>query len=223
MLALYISEALNQTNALVFSAANPVPIAFPQLTFSDVLSAAIYIVDGSGGYSAASGAVGSTVTVSIGLLDDAEWSNSNWTISADPAGWTGLLSPDGDDLFDLFHGRSSMIVTIQVKVVDTQGNSRTYLTMPVTIIQSMAPAGTIESIKDGEYAIDNGAETVTVTGLGLQAIPRRVLVNIQKPSGGYNIFGTVVKDTITADGFRVDLSGVTDSANYKLEYQLTFG
>jgi len=222
-LALYISEVLNPSRALVFSAENPVPINAPELTFSDGDAANIYLVDGSGGYSAASGATGSTVTVSIGLLNAALWTNANWTLVQTPNGWAGELNPSGDALFALFQGRSQMTLTLQVKITDAQGKSRTYLTVPVTIIQSMAPAGVISSIRDGEMAITNGSDSVTVTGLALASVPRRVLVNIQKPDGGSNIFGTVLESSITTDGFTVDLSGAADMDGYKLEYQLTFG
>lgn len=224
-LALYISEVLSPTNALVESAQTPSPIGFSDLNFSDVLSSQIFIVDGSGGYSAASGAVGSSITISIGELDIAVWSNSNWTIiSGPPAGWSGQISPDGDSLYDLFQGRESMILKIQIKVVDAQGNSRTYLSMPVRILNSMAPAGTIASLKDGQFAIPNGVDSVTVSGLGLPAVPRRVLVtDILKPTGGLNIFGTVDAGSITADGFIVNLSGQTDSGSYVLNYLLIFG
>lgn len=223
MTAFYISEVLGPQNSLVFSAQTPSPISFPDLTFSDALDSTFYIVDGSGGYSAESGADGSTFTVSIGELDIAVYTNSGFTISSGPpAGWTGTLSPNGDSLYALFQGRDSMILKLQVKVVDSEGNSRTYLSMPVRIINSMAPATVLVPITDGQFAIPNAADSVAVSGLGLQAVPRRVLVNVQKPNGGANIFATVRSASISTDGFIVDLSGETDSTGYTLQYQLTF-
>ena len=224
MWTLYISEILGPQNSLVFSVETPSPISVPDLTFSDSIPAKIVIADGSGSVSAASGAVGSTVTVSIGQLNDAEWSNLNWTRDTTaPAGWTGAISPSGDDLFALFQGRSEMVLAFQVKVTDASGNPRTYLSMPVRVLASMAPAGTIASMRDGQFSIPNGVDSVDVTGLGLPAVPRRVLVNIQKPDGGGNIFATVLTSSVSTDGFNVDLSAATDMDGYTLEYQLIFG
>jgi len=224
-LALYISEALNQTNAFVFSPENPVPVSFPDLVFGDSIPSQIVLVDGQGAVAGDSGAAGSTVVVSIGTLNASVWSNSNWTIASNPAGWTGTLNPNGDDLLALFDGRTEMYLVIQIRVTDTQGNSRTY-TAAVKIVQNMNPSGASTGVpdnRDGEMAIANGSDSVTVSGLALSAAPRRVIINIQKPDGGSNIFGTVISDSITADGFSVDLSGATDTDGYKLEYQLIFG
>jgi len=224
MLSLYISEVLGSQSSLVSSAETPAPIPFPDQTYSDVVDAEIFIVDGSGGYSAASGASGSTVTVSIGELDIAVWSSSSWNIdSGPPAGWTGQLALQGNALLALFQGRDSIVLKVQVKITDASGDSRTYLSMPITILNSMAPSAAISSL-DGQFAIPSGVDSVDVTGLGLQAVPRRVLVSqILKPAGGLNIFGTVDKDSITTDGFTVDLSGQADMAGYILVYELIFG
>ena len=70
----------------------------------------------------------------------------------------------------------------------------------------------------GTQAITAGADSVEVTGLGLGSAPAQVLVTVRKATGGLNLFATVRGDSITTDGFTVDLSAATDTANYSLDY-----
>jgi hypothetical protein len=77
--------------------------------------------------------------------------------------------------------------------------------------------GYVQKIR-GTQAIASAADTVTVTGLGLASTPSQVLVTVRKVTGGANLFATVRSDSITANGFTADLSGVTDSATYQLDY-----
>jgi hypothetical protein len=71
----------------------------------------------------------------------------------------------------------------------------------------------------GSASLVSGQDFLVVTGLGLAAAPTSVTVSVSKPtSGDYNIFATVVEDTITTDGFRVELSATPDNGNYKLKY-----
>lgn len=78
-------------------------------------------------------------------------------------------------------------------------------------------AGYVQKIR-GTKAIGSGVDTVTVSGLGLAAAPGQVLVTMRKVSGGLNLFATVRSDSITTDGFTVDLSAATDAATYQLDY-----
>jgi hypothetical protein len=71
----------------------------------------------------------------------------------------------------------------------------------------------------GSVALVSGQDYIVVTGLALASTPDSVVVSVSKPtSGNYNIFATVVEDTITTDGFRVELSATPDNGNYKLKY-----
>ncbi len=70
----------------------------------------------------------------------------------------------------------------------------------------------------GTQAIASGADSVTVTGLGLVSAPAQVLVTMRKVTGGLNLFATVRADSITTNGFTADLSGVTDAATYHLDW-----
>ncbi len=70
----------------------------------------------------------------------------------------------------------------------------------------------------GTQALASGADSATVSGLGLPSVPAQVLVTVRKATGGQNLFAVVRGDSISAGGFTVDLSGVTDAATYKLDY-----
>jgi Major tropism determinant N-terminal domain len=78
-------------------------------------------------------------------------------------------------------------------------------------------AGYVQKIR-GTQAIASGVDSVTVSGLGLAAVPGQVLVTVRKLTGGLNLFATVRDDSITTGGFTVDLSAATDAATYKLDY-----
>ncbi len=79
---------------------------------------------------------------------------------------------------------------------------------PVTFVQKFR----------GTQAIASGVDSVTLTGLGLPSVPAQVLVTMRKATGGLNLFAVVRDSSISAGGFTVDLSGVTDATTYKLDY-----
>jgi hypothetical protein len=70
----------------------------------------------------------------------------------------------------------------------------------------------------GTLALAAGADSGTVTGLGLPSVPAQVLVTVRKVTGGLNLFATVRSDSITTAGFTVDLSAATDAATYQLDF-----
>jgi hypothetical protein len=78
-------------------------------------------------------------------------------------------------------------------------------------------AGFVQKIR-GTQTIAVSVDTVTVSGLGLASAPGQVLVTMRKLTGGLNLFATVRDDSITTNGFTVDLSAATDAATYKLDY-----
>ena len=80
-----------------------------------------------------------------------------------------------------------------------------------------ATSGYVQKIR-GTQAIASGADSVTVSGLGLPSTPAQVLVTVRKLTGGANLFATVRGDSITTGGFTTDLSGATDAATYHIDY-----
>jgi hypothetical protein len=71
----------------------------------------------------------------------------------------------------------------------------------------------------GTAAIASGASSVVVSGLGLGAAPAQVLPGLRKPTAGApQIGGSVLDDTVTADGFSFELDAAAPSAGYKLDY-----
>jgi hypothetical protein len=227
-LALYISEALDCSRSRVFSIDNPVPIPMSELVVNDLIDTQLFLVDGQGGYSALSGADGVTVKVGIGDLTTAEpvWLSQVWNQNINSNGWTGTVSLQSSGLVTILSGRNVATLSFRVKIIDTNNHEQTFALLPfkfwgIGIASSTTPDVPVDST-DGEFAIVNGADTVTVTGLNLSAVPRRVFPVVRKPVGGENLFPTVVQDSITTDGFTVDLGGETDSDQYKLEYLLIF-
>jgi hypothetical protein len=225
-LALYISEALNCSKSRVLSVDNPVPIPMSELVVNDLIDTQLFLADGLGGYSALSGADGVTVKIGIGDLTSREpvWLSQVWNQITN--GWDGVISLQSTDLIALFNGRSVMTASLRIKILDANNHEQTFGLWPfkfwgIGISPDTTPDIPADSM-DGEFDIPNTADTVTVTGLNLTAVPRRVFPAIRKPVGGANRFPTVVQNSITTDGFTVDLGGATDSDQYKLEYLLIF-
>jgi len=228
MLTLYISEALDCSRSRVFSVVNPVPVPMSELTINDLLETQLFLVDGLGDYSERSGADGATVKVGIGNLTDTEpvWLSQVWNTNEDNNGWNGVVSLQTEELAALFDGRNVMTASFRVKVVDAENHEQTFALLPFKLwgigISSTTEPDIPEDSMDGSFSIPNAVSTVTVTGLGLSAVPRRVFPVVRKPDGGFNLFATLVQNSITTDGFEVELSGETDSDQYKLEYLLIF-
>ena len=74
--------------------------------------------------------------------------------------------------------------------------------------------GYVQKVR-GTQAIAAGADSVAVTGLGLASVPGQVLVSVRKVTGGLNLFATVRSDSMTMNGFTVDLSAATDAGTYQ--------
>ena len=72
----------------------------------------------------------------------------------------------------------------------------------------------------GTQTIGSGDSSLEVTGLELAFTPARVLVSVRKPAGGDNLFATIRDESISPDGFTVDLSAPAPAAGYKLDYLL---
>lgn len=77
--------------------------------------------------------------------------------------------------------------------------------------------------RHGTYALQSGIESGTVSGLNIDSEDvhvkvRRIFPRVRKPAGGLNLFASIVTGTLNGNGFQFDLSGQTDSADYKLDY-----
>lgn len=221
---LYIAENLDPAKSVVNSRLQACPIPMRQLVFGETIATNLYIVDGSGNFSEASGADGSTVKVGIGIPgNDPVWLNTAWTAVDD--GWSGVLSPNTQDLLDLFDDGTFADLFFEVEVTNAQGQKSKYCSVPVRVakrvINAAAATTPLDDSTDGQVAIDEGSDVVTVTGLDLAQSPRRVMVIVRKPAGGLNLYASVV-GTPDMDGFTVNLNGQTDSPDYILDYIIIF-
>lgn len=79
---------------------------------------------------------------------------------------------------------------------------------------------TIPDINSGSLALGNGVSSGSVTGLGLSFTPTKAFLQILRPAGTLNIFALVNSGTLTSDGFDFELSAMTDSTDYVLDYLL---
>lgn len=225
---LYISTKNTPNGAAVISQTNPTPIVMRDFVLGNTLDTNLYLVDGISGFDEVSGVDGYSVLVGIGRPGEgAVQLNPTWTPLDNATGWNGNLAFTDSRLADLFDtaGTNPLALQMEVQVTDTQSRIVSDLLIPIKVFRRVIepedlviPAFTA----DGEFAIGNGVDSGTVTGLNLAKVPRRVMVSVRKPSGGSNLFASVVEGTITTGGFSFTLSAVTDAATYKLDYYLIF-
>jgi hypothetical protein len=70
----------------------------------------------------------------------------------------------------------------------------------------------------GSQPLGAGVKSGSVAGLGLSAVPSRVVVSVSRPLGEDFLFAMVNTGSLTADGFTFELSSQTTSANFVLDY-----
>lgn len=74
----------------------------------------------------------------------------------------------------------------------------------------------------GSMPLGSGVDGGSVTGLGLTFNPVNVVaLSVSRPAGSLNITAHDVAGSLSADGFQFELSGMTDSALYVLNFMLT--
>ncbi len=233
MISLYLNPNITPRGSLVISALNPTAIPMRDFAFENVLQTLIYLVDGAGGYDPNSGNPAYSLRVGIGLPgEELDWVNTDWSAfdhGSGVKGWSGLIATNTQAIKDLFTtlGTNPLHCELEITVIDSNGFQVTDLITPVKIWNRVASDDDLAvspspNNTDGEFAIPNGVDTVLVTGLGLSAVPRRVIASVRKPASGLNIQGAIVTATVTTDGFRFDLTGITDASTYKVDYYLIF-
>jgi len=75
-----------------------------------------------------------------------------------------------------------------------------------------------DEMKSASIAIPAGVDHFTAEGLAFPAIPVRILPHVRIPASGDNIEAHVVDGSVTADGFDIQLSGVTPDGDYILDF-----
>lgn len=73
----------------------------------------------------------------------------------------------------------------------------------------------------GTINIPNGVTEFDVTDLALPYTPSHVGGFMRKPTGGDDLFPTIVESSITTDGWTVTLSASTTDGNYKYTYLIS--
>lgn len=92
--------------------------------------------------------------------------------------------------------------------------------VPGTLTVGDIQIGSKKVIATGAHAIGNGVSTETITGLALATAPTAALLTVRSPAGGLVLVAISVVGSFSTDGFTFAMSGVTDSANYILDYIL---
>lgn len=108
---------------------------------------------------------------------------------------------------------ASGYITVNASSITLTGTANALVTAKVR-------AGNFIKPYAGSYAIPNGYDRVTVTGLGLLFTPTLVIAVITQPAGALQLFPTIVQGTLTTDGFTATLNGMTDSGNYAINYMI---
>jgi hypothetical protein len=228
---LIINPNLSPRGSIVLSVLNPTAVPVRDFVLGNILQTNIYLASGVGAYDSNSGNPDYSLRVSIGLPGiEMDWVNTNWTaFTGPPAGWAGVIATNTQAIADLFTTLDTdpLSCSLEITIFDALGYPVTDLITPIKIWNRVAADSDLvvtpsPNNTTGTFSIPAGVDTVLVSGLGLSAVPRQVISSIRKPAGGFNIYGLVVTDTVTSDGFRVDLSGETDTSTYKLDYYLIF-
>lgn len=75
-------------------------------------------------------------------------------------------------------------------------------------------------IYDGSWNIAADTDSGVVSGLGLNFVPIRGIVTVESPATGYVLIANIQFESFSYDGFIFNLSGVTDSPDYRLHFVL---
>ena len=226
---LYLSAAESPRSALVASQLNPVPIKLRDLFYGDNVSANIYIADGLGGFDARSGDPNYSISAAIGTPGSVPiWLDSTWTQIAN--GWSGAIQTDAAGFGTQFSltGMNPIELILEVKIKNIQGAISTLAQIPALIYNDEIGGSTpnpdvlVNAVR-GSFNLVQGADSGTITGLGLVTAPVQVLLHpIRKPVGGLNLYATPVNGTLTQDGFSFTLTGQPDGTGYWLDYVICF-
>lgn len=162
-----------------------------------------------------------TSFVRVATTDDVYYSA---TLSLDTANLTTALAAVDPG--------ESLEFCVDIENQDATNAARLTYQFPVLIYQQVYDGETVPTPEEPQYpspgaimvkigssvALTAAQDYVEISGLGCATVPNIIVCTVRKPSGGANIWATVVHSSITADGFRADLSGSPPAAGYYLDY-----
>ena len=118
--------------------------------------------------------------------------------------------------------------TLSVTIQNQQGSTATTSSTSSSALQTQVNhlqaqlntlTGTVPKLYAGTKAIDDASNAGTVSGLGITSFaPTKVVATVRIPVGGLVVGAVVVDGTVSKAGFDFVLTGLTDSANYKLDF-----
>ena len=139
-------------------------------------------------------------------------------------GVNGKLVTFGGQPIGIAIGPNTLSVTIQNQqggTVTASSASSSALQTQVNHLQAQLNTltGTVPKLYAGTKTIDDASNAGTVSGLGITSFaPTKVVATVRIPVGGLVIAAVVVDGTVSKSGFDFILTGLTDSANYKLDF-----
>ena len=142
MLTIYISEALPPDKSLVASPSSPVPTILPNFVLGDCPTTFIQLVDGAGNIAADSG--NGELNVAIGIPGQTPISQEGFISSTQ--GWIGKLQLNTQALVTLIGGLNILNATLQVQLLDVNGQPQTMAMIPIKIAQSVLPVSLSSNI-----------------------------------------------------------------------------
>lgn len=141
---------------------------------------------------------------------------------------SGVALVEGDQRRNIYDGRYYQCHTAHTTGADFDATKfgelvafAKYIPYDGTGTALAAASGIPSGIRrTGTLALANGVDSGSVTGLALSFTPTVVLAWVTRPAGGLNLTAAPVAGTFTADGFNFELTGLTDSTSYVLNYVL---
>jgi len=185
MLNLYVSETLPADVSLVASADSPIPTMLPKFVFGDAPSVTIRIVDGAGGIASTSGQF--QLNVALGIPGEAPISQNAFIQSG--TAWLGKLQLNSAALQTLIGDMAVLNCTLQIQLLDVNGQPQTICMAPMKILESVLPvslsATTLGLITGDDGVIYqltalvvNGTPTISPVVYGNQNITAPTTVSI---------------------------------------------
>lgn len=127
-------------------------------------------------------------------------------------GTLALVLSDGSSL-----SLTDCVVTSVAQELAGLRTTHSYQAVAATLTAGFLPNDNI--MYSGTVSLSMNSDTVTVSGLALPSAPRRVWVSVNKPTASAsNIFATVRSDSVSQDGFVVNLSAGPESDQFTLNY-----
>ena len=171
----------------------------------------------------------------VSMLAVGQVSLNDWTLAAGTANLTpgttyyvaagGRLAKTGVQPIGIAISKNILSVTIQnQQAAQSVASSTASLQAQIDALalQITTLAGQVPKMFNGSWPIGDASNSGTVTGLGISGFaPTRAIATVRIPTTGLHLTASIVAGTITVNGFDFQLSGLTDSPDYILDFTMS--